>query len=296
MLLGKRLVITGVLTRDSIAYAVAARAQELGAEVVLTGFGRGRRLTERAARSLPTPPDVLELDVNEPDDAHALRAELEERWGSVDGLLHSIAYAPPSALCGEVLATGLDDALLAVRTSAISLAGLVSALRPLLAAAPGPGASVIAMDFDAPVALVTYEWMGIAKATLRRLVRYLARDLGAEHIRVNLIGSGPLLTAAGGGFAIDALCELWEYQAPLGWDRRDATPVADAVMFLFSDLSRAISGELLHVDGGTHAIGAPVWNRLADPRFAEVVAGVMPTAERAWAETEELRTAGGERV
>ena len=258
MLSGKRLLITGVLTRGSIAFEVARFAQEQGAEIVLTGFGRGMRLTERAARAGGAPPDVLELDVNEPDDLARVAAELQTRWGSLDGVLHAIAFAPQDALGGGFLQTPAASAITAFETSAFSLKALAAALAPLLEAAPN-GGSVVGLDFDATVAWPVYDWMGVAKAALESVSRYLARDLGPRGVRVNLVSAGPVETMAAGGIpGFDELAALWRSGAPLGWDTRDAGPVAAAVGFLLSDHARGISGEILHVDGGFHAMGAPL--------------------------------------
>jgi meromycolic acid enoyl-[acyl-carrier-protein] reductase len=259
LLEGKRLLVTGVLTRGSIAFEVAREAQEYGAQIVLTGFGRGLRLTERAARHLPDPPDVLELDVNEPDDLARVAAELGARFaGVLDGVLHAIAFAPPDALGGGFLDTPASSATTAFETSAFSLKALAAALAPLLEAAPG-GGSVVGLDFDASVAWPVYDWMGVAKAALESVSRYLARDLGPRGIRVNLVSAGPIETLAAGGIpGFDQLAVLWRNGAPLGWDTRDAAPVAAAVCFLLSDLARGITGEILHVDGGFHAMGAPL--------------------------------------
>jgi meromycolic acid enoyl-[acyl-carrier-protein] reductase len=257
MLNDKKLLITGVVTRDSIAWHVAERAQRLGAEVVLTGFGRARRLTERAARSLPEPPEVLELDVNKEEDLLALRAELAKSWGRVDGVLHAIAFAPPDALGGAFMDTPPESAEAAFRTSAYSLKALTEAMLPLFD--DERGASVVGLDFDAQVAWPAYDWMGVAKAALEAVSRYLARDLGPRGVRVNLVSAGPIETLAAHGIpGFDQLSGLWQAQAPLGWDSSDPGPVADAVCFLLSDMGRAISGEILHVDGGFHAIGAAV--------------------------------------
>jgi enoyl-[acyl-carrier protein] reductase I len=257
MLDGKRLLITGVLTRGSIAFEVARQAQELGAEVLLTGFGRGMRLTQRTAQALPVPPDVFELDVNNPDDLAAVASEIARRWGSLDGLLHAIAFAPADALGGGFLETPVESAVTAFQTSAFSLKALAAALAPSLEAAKS--ASIVGLDFDATVAWPVYDWMGVAKAALESVSRYLARDLGPRGVRVNLVSAGPIETIAAGGIpGFDLLAGLWRDGAPLGWDTRDAAPVAAAVCFLLSDLSRAITGEILHVDGGFHAMGAPV--------------------------------------
>lgn len=255
MLAGKRLLITGVLTKGSIAYSVAERAQQEGAEIVLTGFGRTRRMTERSAARLPDPPDVLELDVNKPDDFSALRSELESRWGGVDGALHAIAFAPADALGGNFMSAPPESAEAAFRTSAYSFKALAETLAPLM---DGHG-SLVAMDFDASVAWPVYDWMGVAKAALESVSRYLARDLGSEGVRVNLVSAGPVETPAAGGIpGFEQLAGLWEKQAPMGWDTGDPGAVADAVLFLLSDWSRGVSGEILHVDGGFHAMGAPL--------------------------------------
>jgi enoyl-[acyl-carrier protein] reductase I len=254
ILAGKRLLITGVITKDSIAFHAATRAQEEGATVLLTSFGRVRRLTERAAQRLPEPVDVLELDVNSEADLEALHDELRTRWGSVDGVLHAIAYAPEDALGGRFMTTPPASASEAFLTSAFSLKALAAAVAPLM---PG-GSSIVGLDFDAGVAWPIYDWMGVAKAALESVTRYLARDLGAAGVRANLVAAGPLGTIAARGIpGFERLAELWQQQAPLGWDVADPAPVADTICFLLSPMSRAISGEIVHVDGGFHAVGAP---------------------------------------
>jgi meromycolic acid enoyl-[acyl-carrier protein] reductase len=253
ILAGKRVLVTGVVTRHSIAFAVAEQAQRHGAEVLLTGFGRSRRMTERAAKRLPEPPEVIELDVNSERDLAALAGAVGERWDRVDGVLHAIAFAPPDALGGDFLTTPAASAELAFRTSAVSLKELAAALAELT----GEGASVVGLDFDASVAWPVYDWMGVSKAALEAVSRYLARDLGPRGVRVNLVSAGPIETTAAGGIpGFDGLASAWPRQAPLGWDSGDPDPVADAACFLLSDLSRAVTGEILHVDGGFHAIGA----------------------------------------
>jgi enoyl ACP reductase len=254
LLAGKRLLITGVITKDSMAFHVARFAQAEGAEVLLTSFGRVRRLTERAAERLETPVDVLELEVNKPDDIAALVTELKSRWGRVDGILHAIAFAPEDALGGHFLTTPAESAIAAFQTSAFSLKAVAAAIAPLM---PN-GGSVVGLDFDASVAWPIYDWMGVAKAALESVSRYLARDLGAQGIRVNLISAGPLGTVAARGIpGFEKLASLWQQQAPLGWDIEDPGIIAGPVCFLLSDLSRGISGEIVHVDGGFHAVGAP---------------------------------------
>ncbi|MBA3327326.1 MAG: enoyl-ACP reductase FabI [Solirubrobacterales bacterium] len=258
MLSGRRLLITGVVNRKSIAWEVARQAQELGAEVVLTGFGRGRRMTDRAAGQLPTPADVLELDVNKADDIAAVATELESRWGRLDGVLHAIAFAPADALGGEFMNTPPESAELAFRTSAYSLKALTAGLLELLERGEQGGA-VVGLDFDATVAWPIYDWMGVSKAALEAVARYVARDVGPRGVRVNLVAAGPLETLAAGGIpGFDQLAEAWRTQAPLGWDTADPGPVAATVCFLLSPAARAITGEILHVDGGFHAMGTAV--------------------------------------
>src|SRR5829696_9243503 len=247
MVEGRTLLLTGVLTEDSIAYAVARRAQEHGAEVVLTSFGRARRITERVARRLPDPPDVLELDVNDPGHVEAVRDALAERWERLDGVLHAVAFAPEDALGGRFLQTPPESAEVAFRTSAFSLKAVGAGLAPLM----GPGGAIVGLDFDATVAWPIYDWMGVAKAALESVNRYLARDLGPRNVRANLVAAGPIKTMAAQSIpGFETLASAWQRQAPLGWDVEDPAPVAGAVVFLLSDLARAITGEVLHVDGG----------------------------------------------
>jgi enoyl-[acyl-carrier protein] reductase I len=254
ILAGKRLLITGVITKDSIAFHVAEQAQREGASVLLTSFGRVRRLTERAAQRLPEPVDVLELDVNSDSDLEALSAELRSRWESVDGVLHAIAFASEDAIGGRFMTARADSAAQAFQTSAFSLKALAAALAPMMPR----GGSIVGLDFDAQVAWPIYDWMGVAKAALESVSRYLARDLGPSGVRVNLVSAGPLGTVAARGIpGFEQLAKLWPVQAPLGWDIEDPSPVASAICFLLSDYSRGITGEIIHVDGGFHAVGAP---------------------------------------
>ena len=253
LLEGKRLLVTGVLTPQSIAFAVARDAQAAGAEVVLTGFGRGMSLTQKSARRLPEPPEVLEMDVNDPAHLERLAASIGERWDGLDGILHAIAFAPEDALGGNFLTAPWESVATAVRTSAYSLKALVAALLPLLGER---GGSVVSLDFDATVAWPAYDWMGVSKAALESVSRYLARDVGRKGIRVNCISAGPLRTMAAKGIpGFDRFIDSWHRRAPLGWDVADPGPVAGTALFLFSDLSRGITGELIHVDGGYHAMG-----------------------------------------
>jgi enoyl ACP reductase len=254
ILAGKRLLITGVITKDSIAFHAAEQAQREGAEVLLTSFGRVKRMTERAAQRLPEPVDVIELDVNRPEDLETLTETLRERWGGVDGALHAIAFAPQDALGGKFMTAPADSAAQAFITSAYSLKALAASLQPLME----PGGSLVGLDFDATVAWPIYDWMGVAKAALESVNRYLARDLGPAGIRCNLVSAGPIGTVAAQGIpGFEMLADLWRRQAPLGWDVADAVPVARTVCWLLSDYSQGISGEIVHVDGGFHAVGAP---------------------------------------
>jgi enoyl ACP reductase len=253
LLAGKRFVITGVLTRDSIAWAVASEAQKAGAEIVLTSFGRARRLTERAAAQLPVPCDVLELDATKDEDLSAVRVDLANRWQGIDGLLHAIAYAPNDAIGGRFLDTPAHSALAAFETSAFSLKAIASAFLPLYK----EPASIVALDFDASVAWPAYDWMGVAKGALESTSRYLARDLGPHGIRCNLVSAGPLKTLAAKAIpGFEDLESMWSDRSPLGWDEKDTLPTAKAVVALLSDFFPATTGEIVHVDGGYHAMGA----------------------------------------
>ena len=252
---GKRLLVTGVLTEASIAYAVARLAQEHGAEIVLTGFGRGMTITERVARRLPAAVDVLELDVTQPEHLDATAAALSERWGRLDGVVHAIGFAPQSAIGGGFLATPWEDVATAVHISTYSYAALGRAFGPLLAKAGG--GSIVGLDFDASVAWPSYDWMGVAKAGLESCNRYLARELGRQGTRVNLVAAGPLKTMAAKSIAgFTSFEDSWSRRAPLGWDVTDAEPVARVVCALLSDWMPAVTGEIVHADGGAHAIGA----------------------------------------
>jgi meromycolic acid enoyl-[acyl-carrier-protein] reductase len=252
----KRLLITGVLDPRSIAFYVAQVAQEQGAEVVLTGFGRGRRLTERAAARLPSPPDVLELDATKPEDLTAVAGELEGRWGRLDGVLHAIGFAPGSCLGGGFLDAPWEDVATALHVSTYSYVALGRALAPLL---EQRGGAIVGLDFDAQQAWPGYDWMGVAKAGLESANRYLARDLGPRGIRVNLVAAGPLHTMAARSIDGFELFEaVWQDRAPLGWDLRDPGPVARTVCALLSDWTPGVTGEIVHVDGGAHAMGVGV--------------------------------------
>ena len=251
---GKRILVTGVLTDDSLAYAVAKLAQNEGAEIVLTGAGRGLSLTKRVAKHLPSPPDVLALDVSVPAEVTAVADELMRRWGSLDGILHAIAFAPRACLGGGFLDADWDDVKVAVEISAYSLKVLAVGLRELLVAAGG--ASVVGLDFDARVAWPGYDWMGVAKAALESTSRYLARDLGSERIRVNLVAAGPVRTVAAKSIpGFNRFEDVWDERAPLGWSVTDPSAVAKACVALLSDWFPMTTGEMVHVDGGYHAMG-----------------------------------------
>ena len=254
---GKKLLITGVLTDDSIAFSVARVAQEAGAEILLTNVGKGVRLTERVARKLPTTPDVLQMDVNNADDIAAVASEVMARWGRLDGVVHAIAFAPGDALGGNFINTPWESAATAFQTSAYSLKALtVGMLEPMKAAGAG---SVVSLDFDGRFAWPIYDWMGVSKAALEAVTRYLARDLGEFGIRVNTVSAGPIRTMAGKSIpGFDQIADKWLNRAPLGWSLTDATPVGQMVCFLLSDWAAMTSGELIHVDGGYHAMGTDI--------------------------------------
>jgi meromycolic acid enoyl-[acyl-carrier protein] reductase len=249
---GKRLLLTGVITDQSIAFAVARVAQEQGAQVVLTGFGR-MSLVERVAKKLPQPAPVIELDVTADEHLAVLPNRVREHVDGIDGVLHSIAFAPASCLGGGFLDAPWADVATAVQVSAYSFKALAAAALPLFG--PG-GGSLVGLTFDASFAWPAYDWMGVAKAGLESTSRYLARELGPRHIRVNLIAAGPIRTMAAKsipGFA--RFEDAWDGRAPLGWDNSNAEPVARAAAVLMSDWMPATTGEIVHVDGGFHAMG-----------------------------------------
>lgn len=250
---GKRILVTGVLTDASIAFAVARLAQEEGAEIVLSGAGRALKLTQRTARKLPKECDVLEFDVTESAHVTAVHDALKAKWGQVDGALHSIGFAPESCLGGGFMEAPWDDVAVAMHVSAYSLKTVAEAVAPLMT----DGGSIVGLDFDATVAWPAYDWMGVAKAALESTSRYLARELGPDGIRVNLIAAGPIRTMAAKsipGFA--AFEDAWAPRAPLGWDVNNAEPVARSTVALLSDWFPATTGSMIHVDGGYHAMGA----------------------------------------
>ncbi|HUZ36617.1 MAG TPA: enoyl-ACP reductase FabI [Streptosporangiaceae bacterium] len=248
---GKRILVTGVLTDSSIAFHVARIAQAEGATVILTGFGR-LSLVERIAQRLPDPPPVLELDVTDTGQLASLAERVSAHTDRLDGLVHGVAFAPQSALGGNFLNTEWEDVATAVHVSTYSLKALAVAALPLM----GGGGAIVGLDFDASVAWPAYDWMGVAKAGLESCARYLARDLGPRGIRVNLVAAGPLRTMAAKsipGFA--AFEEMWPKRAPLGWDINSPEPAARACVALLSDWFPATTGEIVHCDGGTHAVG-----------------------------------------
>jgi meromycolic acid enoyl-[acyl-carrier protein] reductase len=252
LLEGKRLLVTGVLTKDSLAYAVADLALREGAELVLTGAGRGLSITTRTARKLPDAPEVLEFDVTDESHAAAVRDALASRWGRVDGALHAIAFAPEGALGGRFLETGWEDVSVALRISAYSLRAVADAVAPLMT----DGGSIVGLDFDGQVAWPGYDWMGVCKAALESTSRYLARDLGHRQIRCNLVAAGPVRTLAARSIpGFELFEDVWDERAPLGWSVRNPEPVARACVALLSDWFPATTGEVIHVDGGYHAMG-----------------------------------------
>ncbi len=255
LLEGKKLLITGVLDRKSIAFAIAEEAQKAGAEIVLTSFGRVANITRMMAKRLPQAADVLELDATKQEDAEAAGEELKRRWGRLDGWVHSIAFAPDDALGGNFLRTPWESAATAYRVSAFSLKTIAAGLLPAM---QERGGSIVALDFDNSVmAWPSYDWMGVSKAALAAVVRYLARDLGRYRIRVNAVASGPVRTIAAKGVpGFDQVEETWARRAPLGWDTRDPRPVGKSVCALLSDYLPMTTGEVLHVDGGHHASGS----------------------------------------
>jgi enoyl-[acyl-carrier protein] reductase I len=250
---GKHLVITGVLTDASLAFSTARLAQEEGAEVILTGAGRGMSLTQRTARKLPRPAPVLELDVTVPEHVETVRAGVAEHWDRVDGVLHAIGFAPAVCLGGTFLEAQWEDVSVAVQVSAYSLKTLADAFAPLM----GEGSTIVGLDFDATVAWPAYDWMGVAKAAFESTARYLARELGPKGIRVNLVAAGPIRTMAAKSIpGFSRFEDVWDDRAPIGWDVNDPEPVARTVCALLSDWFPKTTGEIVHVDGGYHAMGA----------------------------------------
>ena len=252
LLEGKKLLITGVLTDHSIAFHVARLAQQEGAEVVLTSFGRQFRLTQAIAKRLPAPAAVVELDVTNDDDLAALADRVREHVGHLDGVVHSIGFAPQSVMGGNFLSGEWPDVATALEVSAFSLKSLAVAAKPLMSS----GGSIVGLTFDASFAWPVYDWMGVAKAAFESTSRYLARDLGPEGIRVNLVSAGPIRTTAAKSIpGFEKMEGGWSDRAPLGWDQTNPEPTARAVAALLSDWFPATTGEIVHVDGGVHAMG-----------------------------------------
>ena len=249
----KKLLITGVLTDASLAFSVARLAQEQGAEVILTGAGRGLRLTERTARKLPLEAEVLEFDVTSAEQAESLQRHLADRWGRVDGALHAIGFAPEVCLGEDFMAAQWSDVAVAMEISAYSLKTVAEVVAPLMT----NGGSIVGLDFDARFAWPAYNWMGVAKAALESASRYLARSLGPDGVRVNMVAADPIRTIAAKSIpGFSEFEEAWKKRAPLGWDVNDTEPVARACVALLSDWFPATTGSMVHVDGGYHAIGA----------------------------------------
>jgi enoyl ACP reductase len=255
---GKKILVTGVLTPASIAFAIAEMAQKEGAEIVLTSFGRVMSLTEKSARRLSPTPEILEMDVNKQEQIDALADSLRQRWGRLDGFVHAIAFAPQDALGGHFLTAPWESVQNAFQTSAYSLKAMAQSLSPLMA--QNGGGSIVTLDFDnSTQAWPFYDWMGVCKAALESVTRYLARDLGRHHIRVNALAAGPLKTMAAKGIpGFENFEDSWGKRSPLGWDSQDRTPVAKMACVLLSDWSSMTTGEIVHVDGGYHAMGAEV--------------------------------------
>jgi enoyl-[acyl-carrier protein] reductase I len=255
LLKGKNILVTGVLTEASIAFHIARLAQEEGATVILTSFGRAMSITQRIAGRLPTPAPVIELDVTNEEHLAALESRLREHVDRIDGVVHSIGFAPEAALGGNFLNTEWADVATAVHVSAFSLKSLTMAARPLFDSENG--ASVVGLTFDARVAWPKYDWMGVAKAALESCSRYLARDLGKEKVRVNIVAAGPIRTIAAKSIpGFEEFENVWNAKAPLSWDTSDPVPAARGVVALLSDWFPKTTGEMVHVDGGVHAMGA----------------------------------------
>lgn len=254
ILAGKRILVAGVTLDTSIGFGVAKVAQEQGATVLISNFGRALSLTKRIAGRLPEEAPVLELDVTDEEHLARLPELVGEHVDGLDGVVHSIAYGNPETLLGGNFLEGpWSDVAQAVQVSAYSLASLTRACRPLM----GPGGSVVGLTFDATVAWPAYDWMGVAKAGLESCSRYLARDLGPDGIRVNLVAAGPLRTIAAKAIpGFEDIESAWSQRAPLGWDNADLDPTARAVVALLSDFFPATTGEIVHVDGGYHSLGA----------------------------------------
>ena len=252
-----RILVTGILTDDSLAFGIAQRALEEGATLAISGAGRGASITRRTVRKLGDVGDVIELDVTDPAQIATAVDEVNERFGRLDGLVHAIGYAPPSCLGSGMFTAPFEDVATAMHISMYSLAALVGAFRPLLQKSEAlGGASVIALDFDGTRAYPHYDWMGVMKAGLESLGRYLAREVGPDKIRVNMLAAGPIRTIAAKSIPSFSMFEdIWAERAPLGWDVHDSSAVADAAVAMLSPLLRATSASVIHVDGGAYAMG-----------------------------------------
>jgi enoyl-[acyl-carrier protein] reductase I len=251
---GKNILVAGVTLDTSIAFHVARIAQAEGANVIVSNFGRAMSLTGRVIKKLDPVPPLLEVDVTNDEHLAGLAATIGEHVDHLDGVVHSLAFAnPETALGGKFLSTPYTDVSTAVHVSAYSFNSLAMAAKPLLA---NP-ASIVGLTFDATISWPVYDWMGVAKAALESTSRYMARYLGPDGVRVNLVAAGPLQTLAkkaiGGADEFDT---IWAQRAPIGWDPKDQTPTAKAVVALLSDWFPATTGEIVHVDGGVHAMGA----------------------------------------
>jgi enoyl-[acyl-carrier protein] reductase I len=250
---GKKILVTGVLTEASIAFSAARLAQEQGAEVLLSSFGRMLPITQKISQRLPKTAEVIELDAASDEDLAALAGRVKETIGSLDGIVHAIAFAPQTALGGNFLQTEWSDVATAVQVSAYSLKSITMSAHSVL----NNPSSVVGLTFDASVSWPVYDWMGVAKAAFESTSRYLARYLGKDGIRVNLVSAGPLRTTAAKGIpGFATMEELWTDRAPLGWDLSNTEPAAKALVALLSDWFPATSGEVIHVDGGLHSTGA----------------------------------------
>lgn len=249
----KKLLISGVLTDTSLAFAIAKLAEQEGAEIILTGAGRGLSLTERTAKKLLSQPQVLELDITSAEHIQQVGKEIKKQWGHLDAALHSIAFAPESCLGGNFMSAPWEDVSVALEISAFSLKSFAGLCVPLM----DKGGSILGLDFDASKAWPVYDWMGVSKAALESTSRYLAKELGEKQIRVNLLAAGPIRTIAAKSIpGFTAFEDAWAQRAPLGWDVNDSTPVAKTAVALLSDWFPATTGEIIHADGGYHAIGA----------------------------------------
>ena len=248
----KKILITGMLTDKSIAYATAQVAIENGAQVVATGFGKGLRITERIVKRLPGDIQVYEMDIQNEEQVVSAANSIKENFGNLDGILHAIAFSPTEAMGGNFMNTSIEDASTSFEVSAFSLKTLSQGFKSLL----NNPASIVALDFDNSQSWPGYDWQGVAKSGLQSVVRYLAYYMGEDGVRVNAVSAGPLATTADKNIpGFGEMNDEWDQKAPLGWDSKDAIPVAKVVNFLLSEYSEAVSGEIIHADGGAHSVG-----------------------------------------